>query len=198
MKTAKEKWLKPSPDPTREGYIFDGWSDGTNGQKFGGAVTASTTFTAKWKELYKRITIQGTGDQAMLVLTDDPHDAGLYFKWGSVVGLYNAGGANSRLPGAVTDNFSLDDIAFNPTNSKYITITDWNSVPYSTGTALQHNYGTVTMDGLGDRASWSALRFTTSSTAPALRSITRSGGCRPRRIISLSSRRNAIGERKTA
>lgn len=150
VKTAKEKWLKPSPDPTREGYIFDGWSDGTNGQKFGGAVTASTTFTAKWKELYKRITIQGTGDQAMLVLTDDPHDAGLYFKWGSVVGLYNAGGANSRLPGAVTDNFSLDDIAFNPTNSKYITITDWNSVPYSTGTALQHNYGTVTMDGLGD------------------------------------------------
>ncbi|MFR4026417.1 MAG: hypothetical protein ACLTZY_12965 [Alistipes indistinctus] len=34
-----------------------------------------------------RITIQGTGDQAQLVLTEDPHDAGLYFRWGSVVGL---------------------------------------------------------------------------------------------------------------
>lgn len=67
-----------------------------------------------------------------------------------MIGLYNAGGANSRLPGAVTDNFSTDDIAFNPTSSKYIPITDWNSVPYSTGTTLQHNYGTVTMDGLGD------------------------------------------------
>lgn len=67
----------------------------------------------------------------MLVLTDDPHDAGLYFKWGSVVGSTMPAGQTAGCLGAVTDNFSLDDIAFNPTNSKYITITDWNSVPYS-------------------------------------------------------------------
>lgn len=76
-----------------------------------------------------RITIQGTGDQAQLVLTEDPHDAGLYFRWGSVVGLYNAGGRNSPLPGVVRDNFSLDDIAFNPMETN--TVTDWDNVPYS-------------------------------------------------------------------
>lgn len=81
------------------------------------------------------------------MLTDDPHDAGLYFKWGSVVGLYNAGGANSRLPGAVADNFSLDDIAFNPMKAN--TVTDWQSVPYTTASTLAHDLYKV-REGLGD------------------------------------------------
>ena len=147
VKTPGQKWEKPAPDPTREGYIFDGWTEGVNHQKIFEVVTANTTFTAKWKDKYKRITIEGTGDQAKLVLTDDPHDAGLYFKWGSVVGLYNAGGANSRLPGAVADNFSLDDIAFNPMKTN--TVTDWKSVPYTTASTLAHDLYKV-RDGLGD------------------------------------------------
>lgn len=147
VKTPGQKWEKPVPDPTREGYIFDGWTEGVNHQKIFEFVTANTTFTAKWKDKYKRITIEGTGDQAKLVLTDDPHDAGLYFKWGSVVGLYNAGGANSRLPGAVADNFSLDDIAFNPMKTN--TVTDWKSVPYTTASTLAHDLYKV-REGLGD------------------------------------------------
>ena len=42
------------PTPTREGYRFDGWSDGTNTYAAGTSytVTAGVTLTAQWKQLY--------------------------------------------------------------------------------------------------------------------------------------------------
>lgn len=139
-----------------------------------------------------RITIQGTGDQAQLVLTEDPHDAGLYFRWGSVVGLSNAGGRNSPLPGVVTDNFSLDDIAFNPMETN--TVTDWNSVPYASipyTQSIPHDQASV-KQGRGDPCGWSVIRLPRSGRTT---STTKPGGCRPRRKMPNLSGNCSGGQR---
>jgi uncharacterized protein (TIGR02145 family) len=57
-------------------------------------------------------------------LTTDPTDAGLYFKFGSVVGIYSANGALQTLPGTNTDAFDTGDIAWNPTDAA-----TWATVP---------------------------------------------------------------------
>jgi hypothetical protein len=68
----------------------------------------------------RRITWDGSGYS----LTADPTDAGLYFKFGSVVGLFSAHHANQTLPGTGTDGFDSGDIAWNPTNAS-----GWSTVP---------------------------------------------------------------------
>lgn len=40
------------PDPTKEGYAFDGWSVGGSPASFPMTIEADTTFTATWKALY--------------------------------------------------------------------------------------------------------------------------------------------------
>lgn len=67
-----------------------------------------------------RITWNGTG----YAITTDPTDAGLYFKFGSVVGIFSGNGANQTLPGSNTDTFDPGDVAWSP-----VTITNWTSVP---------------------------------------------------------------------
>ncbi|MFR4026416.1 MAG: hypothetical protein ACLTZY_12960 [Alistipes indistinctus] len=78
----------------------------------------------------------------------------------------------------VTDNFSLDDIAFNPMETN--TVTDWNSVPYASipyTQSIPHDQASV-KQGRGDPCrlvgyTVAQVRRTTSTTKP--------GGCRPRR-----------------
>ena len=41
---------RPSPDPTREGYLFDGWFIGEVAYDFSKPVTKDLTLTAKWTE----------------------------------------------------------------------------------------------------------------------------------------------------
>ncbi|MCP8614534.1 InlB B-repeat-containing protein, partial [Bifidobacterium asteroides] len=39
---------RPSPDPSRDGYLFDGWFQGDVAYDFSKPVTGSTTLTARW------------------------------------------------------------------------------------------------------------------------------------------------------
>jgi hypothetical protein len=75
-------------------------------------------------------------------LTTDPTDAGLFFKFGSVVGIYTANGAVQTLPpaaGTDTDTFDAGDIAWNPTD-----VTTWATVPVYGATDFALATNTVT------------------------------------------------------
>lgn len=94
--------------------------------------------------LADRITMSGTGDDAKLVITRDYTTAGLYFRWGSIVGIYSdTGSKNAVLPassaagsdGVGNWDASGADVAFNPTT---ISCTTYASVPYTTGVEIQH------------------------------------------------------------
>ncbi|MDR2233849.1 MAG: fimbrillin family protein [Tannerella sp.] len=87
------------------------------------------------------------------ILTDDPIDAGLYFKFGSVVGVFSgSGGETQDLSGGGNSNGMVpggSDIAWSP-----VAIADWAGIPYS-GTAANvydPGYHTLTnvLSGKGD------------------------------------------------
>jgi uncharacterized protein (TIGR02145 family) len=65
-----------------------------------------------------------TWDGSKYALTTDPSDAGLYFKFGGVAGVYSADHTVQTLPGANGDTFDAGDVAWSPT-----TVTAWASVP---------------------------------------------------------------------
>ena len=46
--TLNSKMKRPSPDPAREGYLFDGWFIGQVAYDFSKPVTGNLTLTAKW------------------------------------------------------------------------------------------------------------------------------------------------------
>ncbi|WP_232341933.1 MULTISPECIES: RCC1 domain-containing protein [Bifidobacterium] len=46
--TPNSRVKRPSPDPTREGYLFDGWFTGEVAYDFSRPVTENLTITAKW------------------------------------------------------------------------------------------------------------------------------------------------------
>ena len=46
--TPNSRVKRPSPDPTREGYLFDGWFTGEVAYDFSKPVTENLTLTAKW------------------------------------------------------------------------------------------------------------------------------------------------------
>ncbi len=83
------------------------------------------------------------------VLTTDPRNAGLYFKYGSVVGVFSGNGANQTLPNASSDGFNARDVAWSP-----VGVPDWNSIPvYADYPAeVDGNYHTLAnvRDGKGD------------------------------------------------
>lgn len=93
--------------------------------------------------LADRITIEGSGTSAKLVITRTPTDAGLFFKFGSVVGIYSGNHANATLPaGANSDTFDSGDVAFNPTTTA--TYGTWDAVPYTdTETDINTAYHTL-------------------------------------------------------
>lgn len=97
--------------------------------------------------LVDRITIEGSGANAKLVLTTDPTDAGLYFKFGSVVGIYSGHHANAVLPAGVnSDTFDSGDVAFDPTETA--TYDTWSDIPYTAG-EIEHTLVNVKA-GKGD------------------------------------------------
>jgi len=68
------------------------------------------------------------------ILTGDPRDAGLYFRFGSVVGIFSGHGANLTLPGqaGASDAFHAVDIAWSPVAISFGGTPDdnWENVPY--------------------------------------------------------------------
>lgn len=98
--------------------------------------------------LADRITIEGSGTNAKLVLTTDPTDAGLFFKFGSVVGIYSGNHANTMLPASgITDDFDSGDVAFNSTATA--AYSNWDAVPYANGGEIEHTLASVKA-GKGD------------------------------------------------
>lgn len=92
-----------------------------------------------------RITIDAEG---RLVLTNDPTDPGLYFKFGSTVGLYSGNGTTVKLPAVSNgDAFDAGDVAFNPTTTA---ITTYSTVPYSTTSVTGLNTVAEVQAGRGD------------------------------------------------
>lgn len=87
--------------------------------------------------LADRITVEGSGANARLVITRNPTDAGLFFKFGSVVGIYSGHHANAMLPaGANSDTFDSGDVAFNPTATA--AFSTWKAIPYTSGGYIDH------------------------------------------------------------
>ena len=83
-------------------------------------------------------------------ITRDPTDAGLYFKFGSVVGIYSNAGSVLALPGQTNDNDTVfvgaRDVAWHPFSSN---ITTWGGVPaysnsdYPQMVTPEDNYHTI-------------------------------------------------------
>ena len=116
-----------------------------------GRISRQVTLNQKIKAT-GRITIEGTGDDAKLVLTDDPTDAGLFFKLSSVIGLYNASGRKQPLPWPQPDPelspFTLADVAFNPSTRALDT---WQSFGLPTGhPGMPHTLDNIQKSGFGD------------------------------------------------
>jgi len=86
-----------------------------------------------------RITVEGTGEDAKLVITRNEHDPGLFFKWGSVIGLEGTPGS-----------YNQSQVVFNPTNSNFST---WGSIPYHNTahpvTIPTHDWANI-RNGIGD------------------------------------------------
>ena len=83
---------------------------GAYGLFYGKPLEAGKSYTLQVNFIYShsgsanRITVSGSGGNSKLVITNEPNDPGLYFKFGSVVGI--------QQPASVT--FNLSDIVFNP------------------------------------------------------------------------------------
>jgi hypothetical protein len=101
------------------------WSDN-------GGVSIKEEIPAKIQQNYR---ITWDGDKGQYALTNDPTNGGLFFQFGSVVGIYTAHGGLQTLPMendlVNTDEFhAANDVAWDPTG-KVTSDTDagWNSVP---------------------------------------------------------------------
>jgi uncharacterized repeat protein (TIGR02543 family) len=53
--------VRPSPDPAREGYTFNGWYNGEAEWNFATAITAPITLTAQWQINTYTVTFAGDG-----------------------------------------------------------------------------------------------------------------------------------------
>jgi uncharacterized protein (TIGR02145 family) len=71
-------------------------------------------------------------------LTTDPTDAGLYFRFGSVAGIFSANHLPQTLPATNSDPFDPLDVAWSP-----VAVTDWAGVPYSTNVTIDKAYHTA-------------------------------------------------------
>ncbi|MDR2909866.1 MAG: putative Ig domain-containing protein [Bacteroidales bacterium] len=82
----------------------------------------------------RRITWNGSG----YVFATEPNDAGLFFKFGGVTGIYTGNGKVTMLPAAANgDTFTTADVAWSP-----VAVSSWTSIPYSTQT-VNDAYHTV-------------------------------------------------------
>jgi len=88
------------------------------------------------------------------ILTYDPRDGGLYFKFGSVVGIYSDDKKNLELTPPIipgTDTFDPGDIPWNLLNVSLSGSAGWTQIPYSSSSvnAAYHTANNVKA-GLGD------------------------------------------------
>lgn len=136
---------------TKTNCLFVGWSSSAGAPTGDAPATFRTpasneTLYAIWYDIVgvtrwsPRIAVVGTGDNAMLVIAPtlkwDKSNGGVQFKFGSVIAIYN-------MP--VGDEFSSDDVAFNPTT---ISNPSWSQILAST-TKPQHNVNGL-KSGRGD------------------------------------------------
>lgn len=75
-------------------------------------LISSGPFVLQVKQIARRITWDSADGR--YVLTTDPTDAGLYFVFGSVAGIYSGNGANATLPADGSDTFDPGDVAWSP------------------------------------------------------------------------------------
>jgi len=127
------------------------------------SVTASNTCSPP-KSDTESITMEApqrlTWDTAnsRYILTGDPRNAGLYFRFGSVVGIFSGHGVNLTFPGqaGATDAFHAVDIAWSPVTISFggTNVDNWETVPYVSAhpTVINTAFHTVSnvKAGLGD------------------------------------------------
>jgi hypothetical protein len=114
------------------------------------------TQTTAWPEIdtssfANRITWDAEKDR--YILTVDPTDAGLLFKYGSVVGVFSGAGANQVLPSTGTDSFHPEDVAWSPTTISGSGQSGWESIDLTfAGTSITDAYHTpaIVKAGKGD------------------------------------------------
>jgi uncharacterized protein (TIGR02145 family) len=103
-------------------------------------------------------------------LTQDPIDAGLYFKHGSVAGIFSAGGGYIQwLPGNNTDTFSPDDVAWSPIAISGSGEEGWANVPSGDAVDITDAYHTIAnvKAGKGDPCRLVGLNLTKIKNTPA-------------------------------
>ncbi len=91
--------------------------------------TYTGTIVAKAQMNYR---ITWDAETQRYAMTADPTNAGLYFKFGGVVGVYTANGAIQTLPANGNDGFDKGDVAWSP-----VEVTDsWTSIPLFDGAGV--------------------------------------------------------------
>jgi hypothetical protein len=122
-------WAIPANAPFESGYHYTYWGEVTE-NSFNVNSSSITPWTPNAKPDALSIddkTENGriTWRDGRYALTTDPTDAGLYFKFGGVVGLYSANGAVGVLPVANNDPFDAPgDVAWSP-----VAVASWSDVP---------------------------------------------------------------------
>jgi hypothetical protein len=145
------RWSVPQADAYTKGnnYLYSGTIDDTG-------LVIETTSIVPWIPVTQpdEMTKDGRNDRitwdaaaGQYTLTTDPADAGLFFKFGSVVGIYTAAGAVQTLPtsanGAAFD--AATDVAWDPTGTVAGTAdAGWATVPVYNGTDFDLSPNTIT------------------------------------------------------
>ena len=112
---SKEKFNKPS-DPTRDGYVFNGWYNGENPYNFDNVVEGNMTLTAHWiKKTFNTLTLNITGSDAQT----------LYY--GSDNAWYTAVSENDLLLDA--NKVTGEDVKFNIPSAPVWTVTFDKNIP---------------------------------------------------------------------
>jgi len=108
------------------------------------------------------------GGTGTYVLTGNYTDAGLYFKYGSVVGIFSGNGDfNQTLPGSNTSSFvASTHVAWSPVTT---TGWSWNNVPYAPDMSINTVYHTVdnVQSGTGDPCRLVGLNLDYIKNTPA-------------------------------
>ncbi|MGL5981572.1 MAG: InlB B-repeat-containing protein [Phocaeicola sp.] len=80
----------------KPGYEFAGWYEGTalveaaaTLSRIVSSAETGKTYTAKFAKVASRIYVEGTGDDAKLMITRDPQNLGAFFQFGSIIGWDN-------------------------------------------------------------------------------------------------------------
>jgi len=140
----------PSTTPTWEGGKRYTYTVTFNAAEKGSTITSDISDWEEGDEVNVDAGIEGgllngritwDGSKSRYILTVDPANAGLYFRFGSVVGIFSGNHRVATLPeGDYLDQFDTGDVAWSP-----VGITDWASIPiYDGKTDFKLSPNTVT------------------------------------------------------